>query len=264
MRELIDRYGVRNFYFMDDLFTINVQRLEAILDYFIAQDLGVRWRCLARVDRVNPDLLKKMYRAGCRQIHFGIESGNPEILKKTAKHINLDQVRQAIEWTEDAGIMSKGYFILGLPGDTEETINQTIEFAASLRLSEAMFSIATPMPGTELWDELILKNPDTAYNADFTKSYYYNSYTSEIAPFMNVSDISDDALSMMAIRARQRFLESKQKRQYVRYFGPRWGDRLYNVAQVAPIKRAGRAVLNLGLFPRFRQLQPKREVAAWE
>ena len=81
---------------------------------------------------------------------------------------------------------------------------------------------------------------------------------------MNVSDISDDALSMMAIRARQRFLESKQKRQYVRYFGPRWGDRLYNVAQVAPIKRAGRAVLNLGLFPRFRQLQPKREVAAWE
>lgn len=264
LRELIDRYGVRNFYFMDDLFTINVQRLEAILDYFIAQDLGVRWRCLARVDRVNPDLLKKMYRAGCRQIHFGIESGNPEILKKTAKHINLDQVRQAIEWTEDAGIMSKGYFILGLPGDTEETINQTIEFAASLRLSEAMFSIATPMPGTELWDELILKNPDTAYNADFTKSYYYNSYTSEIAPFMNVSDISDDALSMMAIRARQRFLESKQMRQYVRYFGPRWGDRLYNVAQVAPIKRAGRAVLNLGLFPRFRQLQPKREVAAWE
>ena len=55
-----------------------------------------------------------------------------------------------------------------------------------------MFSIATPMPGTELWEELLHKNPDTVYNTDFTKSYYYNSYTSEIAPFMNVSDVSDD------------------------------------------------------------------------
>jgi radical SAM superfamily enzyme YgiQ (UPF0313 family) len=249
---------------MDDLFTINVKRLETILDYFIAQDLGVRWRCLARVDRVTPDLLRKMYRAGCRQIHFGIESGNEEILKKTAKHINLDQVRQAIEWTEDAGIMSKGYFILGLPGDNERTMNETIEFAASLRLSEAMFSIATPMPGTELWEELIHKNPDTVYNTDFTKSYYYNSYTSEIAPFMNVSDVDDEALSKMAIHARRRFLESKAKRKYVRYFGPKLGDQLYRVAQVPPIRNAGRAVLNTGLFPRFRQLQPKREVQAWE
>jgi len=264
LRELIDRYGVRNFYFMDDLFTINVKRLETILDYFIAQDLGVRWRCLARVDRVTPDLLQKMYRAGCRQIHFGIESGNEEILKKTAKHINLEQVRQAIEWTEDAGIMSKGYFILGLPGDNEQTMNETIEFAASLRLSEAMFSIATPMPGTELWEELIHKNPDTVYNTDFTKSYYYNSYTSEIAPFMNVSDVGDEELSKMAIHARRRFLESKAKRKYVRYFGPKLGDQLYRVAQVPPIRNAGRAVLNTGLFPRFRQLQPKREVQAWE
>lgn len=264
LRQLIDRYGVRNFYFMDDLFTINVKRLEVILDYFIEQDLGVRWRCLARVDRVTPPLLKKMYQAGCRQIHFGIESGNEEILKKTAKHINLDQVRQAIEWTEDAGIMSKGYFILGLPGDTEQTMNETIEFAASLRLSEAMFSIATPMPGTELWEELVHKNPATAYNADFTKSYYYNSYTSEIAPFMNVSDVSDDALSKMAIRARRRFLQSKEKRKYVRYFGPKLGDRLYRIAQIAPIHAVGRKALNLGLFPRFRQLQPKRERQAWE
>jgi len=264
LRELIDRYDVRNFYFMDDLFTINVKQLEAILDCFIAQDIGVRWRCLARVDRVNPELLAKMYRAGCRQIHFGIESGNPEILKKTAKHIDLDQVRQAVQWTEDAGIMSKGYFILGLPGDNEETMNQTIEFAASLPLSEAMFSIATPMPGTELWEELVHKNPDTAYNTDFTKSYYYNSYTSEIAPFMNVSDVGDAELSKMAIRARQRFLQSKEKRKWVRFFGPTLGEGAYKVAQTKPVRAVGRGVLNMGLFPKFRKLQPKDEIRSWE
>jgi hypothetical protein len=126
-----------------------------------------------------------------------------------------------------------------------------------------MFSIATPMPGTELWEELLHKNPDTVYNTDFTKSYYYNSYTSEIAPFMNVSDVSDHVLSKMAIRARKRFLESKEKRKYLRYFGPKWGERLYRVARVGPIHKVGRSVLNLGLFPRFRQLQPKREVEAW-
>jgi anaerobic magnesium-protoporphyrin IX monomethyl ester cyclase len=264
LRQLIEKYDARNFYFMDDLFTINVQRLEAILDYFIAQDLNVRWCCLARVDRVNPQLLAKMYLAGCRQIHFGIESGNPEILRRTAKHINLDQVRQAVEWTEDAGILSKGYFMLGLPGDTEETMNETIEFAASLPLSEAMFSIATPMPGTELWEELVHKDPHTVYDADFTKSYYYNSYTSEIAPFMNVSAVSDEKLSVMAIHARRRFLEDKEKRKYIRYFGSTWGDRLYKAAQAGPVRKVGRSVLNTGLFPRFRQLQPKEEVRAWE
>ncbi len=168
------------------------ERLETILDHFIERNMDIRWQCLARVDRVNPELLAKMYQAGCRQIHYGIESGNEEVLKRTAKHIRLDQVSDAVRWTEAAGIQSKGYFILGLPGDTEETMEETIEFAAGLELTDAMFSIATPMPGTPLWSELLRKRPGTAYNADFTKSYYYNSYTAEIAPFMNVSEVGDE------------------------------------------------------------------------
>ena len=133
-----------------------------------------------------------MYQAGCRQIHYGIESGNDEVLSRTAKHIDLQQVRDAVAWTEQAGIRSKGYFILGLPGDTEETMQETIEFAAGLELTEAMFSIATPFPGTELWNELVPSNPGMDYNADFTKTYYYNNYAAEIAPFMNVSEVGDE------------------------------------------------------------------------
>ena len=224
LQHVIDAYGVRNFYFIDDLFTIDVRRLEAIMDHFIERKMDILWRCLARVDRVKPDLLKKMYKAGCRQIHYGIESGNEEVLKRTAKHIQLEQVRQAVQWTEEAGIRSKGYFILGLPGDNEETMQETIEFAASLDLTEAMFSIATPMPGTQLWSELVRKRPGTLYNADFTKSYYYNSYMSEIAPFMNVSEVSDDVLSGLAMEARQRFLEAKKRRMYRASFGETTGE----------------------------------------
>lgn len=256
-------FGVRNFYFIDDLFTIDVRRLEAILDYFIARGAPYRWRCLARVDRVNPNLLRKMYQAGCRQIHYGIESGNPEILKATAKHINLEQVRRAATWTMEAGIKGKGYFILGLPGDTEETMEDTISFAESLDLDEAMFSIATPFPGTRLWDELVRQRPGTVYNADFTKTYYFNSYTSEIAPFMNVSNVSDDVLSGKAIEARRRFLAAKARRRYYRYFGPRLGEVVYRLSRVRAVKAIGRRVLNMGFFPKFRAQRPRGEAEAW-
>jgi len=253
LQNIIDHHGVRNFYFIDDLFTIDVRRLETILDHFIERNMDIRWQCLARVDRVNPELLAKMYQAGCRQIHYGIESGNEEVLKRTAKHIQLDQVSDAVRWTEAAGIQSKGYFILGLPGDNEETMEETIEFAAGLELTDAMFSIATPMPGTALWGELLRKRPGTAYNADFTKSYYYNSYTAEIAPFMNVSEVGDEELSAMALKARQRFLEAKKQRMYRQSFGDTAGDLLWNVSQVTPIRRVGSALVKAGLFDNFRR-----------
>lgn len=263
LRQLAETYKIRNFYFIDDLFTIDVKRLEAILDYFIEQDLGFRWRCLARVDRVTPELLRKMYLAGCRQIHYGIESGNMDVLRRTAKHIDLQRVRDAIAWTEAAGIRSKGYFILGLPGDTEATMQETIEFAATLELTEAMFSIATPFPGTALWNELVARNPGTVYDADFTKTYYFNNYTAEIAPFMNVSEVGDEALSGMALEARERFQAAKEQRKFVKYFGPIWGRRIYQVSQIKPVNAAAKVALNAGLFPKFRQLQPREGAGSW-
>ncbi len=253
LEHIVQRYGVRNFYFIDDLFTIDVRRLDKILDHFIDRNMDIRWRCLARVDRVTPELLQKMHKAGCEQIHYGIESGNEEVLKRTAKHINLNQVRDAVRWTEEAGIRSKGYFILGLPGDNEQTMNETIEFAASLDLSEAMFSIATPMPGTQLWNELLRKHPDTEYNADFTKSYYYNSYTSEIAPFMNVSEVDDHMLSSYALKARQRFLEAKKERLYRRSFGDTAGTLLWNASRITPLRKVGSTLVKLGMFDTFRR-----------
>ncbi len=263
IRKVMDDYHVRDFYFIDDLFTINVKRLGVMMDRFIESGLGIRFRCLARVDRVTPELLVKMRKAGCRQIHYGIESGNPEVLKRTAKHITLEQVRQAVQWTVDAGIATKGYFILGLPGDNEETVQETIEFAASLPLDEAMFSIATPFPGTRLWDELVQKHPDTVYNADFTRAYYYNSYTAEIAPFMNVSDVDDERLSELAIEARRRFLESKTHRLYRQSFGDTWGEVLWKVSRNDSIRKIGRALERMGLFGRFHELKRSGEAKQW-
>ena len=263
LRQIVEQYGVRHIYFIDDLFTINRRRLDALMDAFLAEGLDIRWQCLARVDRVEPAILEKMYRAGCREIHFGVESGNLEILAATAKHIRLDQVEQAVAWTEAAGIAAKGYFMLGLPGDTEETMQQTIEFAASLPLTEAMFSIATPFPGTRLWDELVRKRPGMEYDADFTRAYYYTSYKAEIVPFLNVSEVSDERLSQLVLEARRRFLEAKAQRVYRKAFGRRLGMLLWGVSRWTPLRLLGRTLTRLGLFRRFRRLKTTGEAAIW-
>lgn len=245
LQQCIERYGTRSFYFIDDLFTIDVHRLEAFCRRVIEVGLKIRWQCLARVDRVTLPILQLMYQAGCREVHYGVESGNLDVLKATAKHINLAQVHQAAVWTDESGIRGKGYFILGLPGDNEATIEDTIHFAESLPLDEAMFSIATPFPGTRLWEELIKRRPETAYNSDFTKAYYYNSYTAEIAPFLNVSDLPDDRLSTLAVVARTRFKQAKKRRLLEKKLGHRLGSMVWTATRPALVRRLGRGLLGL-------------------
>ena len=262
LRELVDQYGVREFYFIDDLFTLDSHRLELLLAQILESGLDIRWQCLARVDRVAPEVLRLMYRAGCRQIHYGIESGNERILRTIGKGTTKAQVRRAVTSTMEVGIRTKGYFMLGLPGDTLSTMKQTAAFAVELDVDDAMFSITTPFPGTRLWDELANKHPDREFDGDFSKAYYYTSYTEEITPFLNVSEVSDDALGGMASKARRDFVEGKRRRKYVRVLGPAWGGILWNLSRLRPLRVLGRSLLNSGLtgrLGRFREQTKTRE-----
>ena len=246
---LINDYGYRNYYFIDDLFTLDYRRLAAITDRMIAEHLDIRWQCLARVDRVKPHLLKRMAQAGCREVHYGIESGNPDILKNLGKQITLDQVRQAVKWTVDADILVKGYFMLGLPGDTEETMQQTIRFASELELDQAMFSLTTPFPGTRLWDEVVARYPGTEYNQDFSKAYYYIANNDHlIKPFLNVSRVSDERLAQLAFEAQAKFQESKRRHKYYRALGPGLGKSLYSLSNIRLFRKIGHTILRI---PRF-------------
>lgn len=258
LRCVMAEYNVRDFYFIDDLFTIDSRRLEAFTQRVVEEGLEIRWQCLGRVDRVRPELLRKMYQAGCRQIHYGIESGNQRILDGVGKGITLEQVRQAVTWTDQAGIVAKGYFMLGLPGDTLQTIEQTITFATSLDLEEAMFSITTPFPGTRLWDELVRKHPETEFNQNFSRAYYYTNYEEEVAPFLNVSEVPDATLGHMVRVAHARFQEAKRRRVYRRAFGHPWGDMLWRLSRLPGVRAIGRRLLGLPFFKKFRQLRRGR------
>jgi len=255
IRQVIDAYGYRHFYFIDDLFTLDQRRLAAIAEGMIAAGLDIRWQCLARVDRVTPELLRLMHRAGCRKIHYGIESGVPEILERIGKRITLEQVRQAVAWTTAAGISAKGYFMLGLPGDTEETVERTIRFASELALDQVMFSLTTPFPGTRLWDELVARQPDLAFHGDFAAAYYYSTNRDHLPrPFLNVSDVPDERLADLAVEAPRRVDEAKRKAKYRRRLGPLLGGALYGLSTVPWVRRIGHRLLRTRLMRRFAAL----------
>ena len=117
--------------------------------------LDVAWDCNGRIDLMTKELLETMYHAGCRRINYGIESGNQQILDSMKKNITVGQVREAVKWTKDAGITINGDFIIGMLGETKATIKQTMELARELKLDSYNFSVATPFPGTELYNSAL-------------------------------------------------------------------------------------------------------------
>ncbi|OGO44921.1 MAG: hypothetical protein A2Z05_02120 [Chloroflexi bacterium RBG_16_60_22] len=151
--ELLNRnYGVNGFFFNDDTFVLNSKRVFEFCRRLGERGLNVAWYGNGRVNLMTREMLEAMYRAGCRGIAYGIESGNQEILDAMKKAETIEQVREVVKWTKEAGIHVTGYFMLGMLGETRQTIEKTLDFARELDLDFYGFSLTTPLPGTELYD----------------------------------------------------------------------------------------------------------------
>ncbi len=148
-------FGIRNIHMYADLFTVNREQVMGLCELILKEGLKIRWTCNSRVDFVDEEMLKMMGRAGCWMISWGIESGNEQILRRAAKGANPKKAHQALSWARAAGIKNWGYFIIGLPGETVETIRETIDLAKTLPLELALFHIAAPYPGTPFFFEVI-------------------------------------------------------------------------------------------------------------
>ncbi len=136
----------------DDLFTANKNHCNAVCDEIIKRGLQLKWTSFARVDTVSDAVLAKMKAAGCSAVSFGIESANPQILKTIKKGITLKQVEDAVDMCQRAEIIPFASFILGLPGETPETIKETMEFGNRLKKRGLSFGfhLLAPFPGTEV------------------------------------------------------------------------------------------------------------------
>jgi radical SAM superfamily enzyme YgiQ (UPF0313 family) len=151
----LGKLGVHNIHMYADLFTINRDQVVGLCRGLIDAGVRIRWTCNSRVDFVDREMLELMAKAGCYYIAWGLESGNKEILAHARKGVDPDRARQSLAWSRAAGIRNWGYFIIGLPGETVETIKQTIAFSKSLPLDIALFHIAAPYPGTPFFFEVV-------------------------------------------------------------------------------------------------------------
>ena len=152
---LLYNLGIHHIHMYSDLFTVSRDQVVELCNLIMKEGLKITWTCNSRVDYVDEEMLKLMGRSGCTLISWGIESGNELILKKAHKGYKMEQAHRALRWAKQAGIKNWGYFIIGLPGETEETIKETIATSKKLPLDIALFHVAAPYPGTPFFFEVV-------------------------------------------------------------------------------------------------------------
>ena len=141
-------YHVREIAFVDDTFTINPKRIFDLFSILNRQNIRFPWTCMSRINTVDYGTLKFMKDQGCWHISFGIESGDEEILRLIRKNISLEETKKVVNWCHELGIRTKGFFIIGNPGETIASIDKTIRMALSLALDDVVVTLNTPFPGT--------------------------------------------------------------------------------------------------------------------
>ncbi len=146
------KYGKKEIEFLDDTFTLNMRRATALTDMIRKEGLDISWSASARVNLFNREIADSMKKAGTHTVYFGIESGVQKTLDFIGKGINLQMAATSIRNAREAGLRSLGSFIIGFPEDTEDDVKKTIAFSKKLGVSFAQFTVATPYPGTRLWD----------------------------------------------------------------------------------------------------------------
>ena len=179
-------YGFKEVNFEDDLLTLNHKHVYAVCDEIMHRGLKFNWSVFARVDTVNLELLRRMREAGCTWMLYGVESGNQQILNTVKKKVTLDQIREGVRLAKEAGINIMASFIIGLPGETVETMKETVEFALELDTTWG-FNVLSPFPGTEVREKSdeygiqILTDDWTKYDANTSVSRTEAAGPEEIA-----------------------------------------------------------------------------------
>lgn len=154
MRYLRTRFGVRHINIYDDLFTANRRRTTALCELLVSRPLGMQFNCAVRVGHADDALLQMLKDAGCLQISLGIETGDPQLMEVHKAGVDLQEVRDTVRRIKAKDLRAKGLFMMGLPGDTEESILKTGNFAISLGLDDMNMSKFTPFPGAPVWSTI--------------------------------------------------------------------------------------------------------------
>ena len=190
------KFGAQQFTFYDDAFTVDQRRAAEICEEIKNRKMKIRWDCETRVDMITKGLLRNMREAGCQAVWFGVESGSQLVLDAMRKGISPANTIKAFNWAKEVGLMTVANVVLGFPGETKETIWETIKFVEKLSPDDVGYYIATPYPGTPLYDSVI--NDGSLKVTDFDR---YDTAT----PLFDIPGLSMQELREIREQAFQRF-----------------------------------------------------------
>lgn len=174
--QLCRKLGISNFIFWSDIFSMDRDWVVALCENILTSGLKFTWATNTRADTIDLDMARLMKRAGCTLVSIGVESGNDEILRKLGKKTDLEKIRKGFRVIRQAGLQSFAYYIIGLPWDTRETVEDTIRFSVELNSDYANFFTATAFPGTRFFDyaldNQLIESEDQAKTDLFSDAYY--------------------------------------------------------------------------------------------
>jgi anaerobic magnesium-protoporphyrin IX monomethyl ester cyclase len=187
MEMIHDKYDVTQFTFYDDAFSVDRARVVKICKELHARKLDLTWDCGTRVDMVDRELMETMRDAGCLGVWLGVESGSEIILGAMNKGIKLDQTRRAYKIAHDVGLMTIANVVLGFPGETVQTARATVDFVKELNPDHVGFYVATPYPGTPMYDQV--KEKGWLRVTDFDK--YDTAIPTFETPWLSMKQLAD-------------------------------------------------------------------------
>jgi anaerobic magnesium-protoporphyrin IX monomethyl ester cyclase len=154
MKHLRTRFRVRHITIYDDLFTADRRRIAELCGMLTGRPLGIQFNCAVRTGHTDPDLLKMLKEAGCLMVSLGVESADPALLERHKSGVTLEAVHETVAQIRAAGLRVKGLFMMGLPGETEDSVRRTADFLLSLDLDDMNMAKFTPFHGAPLWETI--------------------------------------------------------------------------------------------------------------
>jgi radical SAM superfamily enzyme YgiQ (UPF0313 family) len=154
MKYLNDRFGIRHINFYDDQFTFNRKRIERFTDLASDRPLGMTFNCAVRAEHIDGELIRQMKAAGCWMVSLGIESGDPGLLAQHRQNPNLDMLAEKIRLLKTHRLRVKGLFMIGLPGESEESFRRSMDYAFSLPIDDFNLAKFTPFPGSPIYENI--------------------------------------------------------------------------------------------------------------
>jgi len=189
IRHIVDVLGVRNLMFWDDTFAANKKRATSICNRIIEEDLDISYTVQIRADASSDELIEALRDSGCAFAAIGVESGSEQILERIGKRETKEQFRDTVSAMKRANLPIIASYIIGLPGDTHETIRETMEFALELDADQSKFMILAPYPGTRVYDIAVEEGlVDPTSFEQMEDLNYYDSVA------INLSEVSDEDL----------------------------------------------------------------------